>query len=102
IETADDMHRAADVLLQRGARAVLVKGGHRVGDANDLYADGERREWLQAEHIESTCTHGTGCSLSAAITAGLAHGQPLFDAVTGAKAFITEAIRHGYVVGKGH
>jgi hydroxymethylpyrimidine/phosphomethylpyrimidine kinase len=102
IESADDMQRAGEILLERGAKAVLVKGGHRIGDADDLYLDDERREWLRAEHIETTCTHGTGCSLSAATAAGLAHGMPLFDAVRNAKAFITEAIRHGYVVGKGN
>lgn len=102
IEGEDDMRRAADVLMQRGARAVLVKGGHRNTDANDLFVDAEREEWLREEHIVSTCTHGTGCSLSAAIAAGLALDLPLFDAVRNAKAFITEAIRHGYVVGRGH
>lgn len=102
IDSADDMLRAADVLMDRGARAALVKGGHRKADANDLYVDGERQEWLRAEHIVTTCTHGTGCSLSAAIAAGLALGMPLFEAVVNAKAFITEAIRHGYVVGRGH
>ena len=93
---------ATRLLLTRGARAVLVKGGHRIGDADDLFMDGERHEWLRAEHIESTCTHGTGCSLSAATAAGLALGMPLFEAVKNAKQFITEAIRHGYTVGKGH
>lgn len=102
IETSDDMLRAADVLLGRGAKAVLLKGGHRIGDADDLYLDGERQEWLRAEHIESTCTHGTGCSLSAATAAGLALGMPLFEAIQNAKVFITEAIRHGYVIGQGH
>lgn len=102
IDSRDDMLHAADTLLARGANAVLLKGGHRIGDADDLFMDGERQEWLHAEHIESTCTHGTGCSLSAATTAGLAHGMPLFDAVRNAKTFITEAIRHGYVVGRGH
>lgn len=102
IETKDDMLRAANVLLDRGANAVLVKGGHRMGDADDLFMDAERQEWLRAEHIDSTCTHGTGCTLSAATAAGLSLGMPLFDAVRNAKSFITEAIRNGYVVGKGH
>ncbi len=102
IDSREDMLRAADALLSRGANAVLVKGGHRIGDADDLYMDAERQEWLRAEHIESTCTHGTGCSLSAATVAGLALGLPLFAAVQNAKSFITEAIRHGYRVGKGH
>jgi hydroxymethylpyrimidine/phosphomethylpyrimidine kinase len=102
IESSDDMRRAASVLLERGAKAVLVKGGHRIGDADDLFVDAERESWLRAEHIQTTCTHGTGCSLSAATAAGLALGMPLFEAVQNAKAFITEAIGHGYVVGRGH
>lgn len=102
IETSDDMRRAAATLLERGANAVLVKGGHRVDDANDLFMDHNEEVWLFGEHIESTCTHGTGCSLSAATAAGLAKGQPLLEAVRGAKVFVTEGIRRGYVVGKGH
>ena len=102
VANADDMLRAAEILMERGANAVLVKGGHREQDSDDLYVDAERREWLRAPHIDSTCTHGTGCSLSAAIAAGLAHGLPLFEAVQNAKEFVTEAIRHGYVVGRGH
>lgn len=102
IETADDMRRAGQVLLERGANAVLVKGGHRVGDANDLFLDGNQEVWLTGEHIESTCTHGTGCSLSAATAAGLAKGLPLLEAVRQAKAFVAEGIRQGYTVGRGH
>lgn len=102
IDSADDMRHAGKLLLERGARAVLVKGGHRIGDANDLFISTDEEAWLRGEHIETTCTHGTGCSLSAAIAAGLARGLPLLDAVKAAKAFVTEGIRHGYVVGKGH
>ena len=102
IASADDMLRAAHILLERGARAVLVKGGHSIGDANDLYLTADDEVWLYGEHIETTCTHGTGCSLSAATAAGLALGMPLLDAVRQAKQFVTEGIRSGYVVGKGH
>ena len=102
ISTPDDMRRAGEVLLHRGAKAVLVKGGHRVGDANDLFLAGGDAVWLPGEHIETTCTHGTGCSLSAATAAGLAKGMTLLDAVKAAKTFVTEGIRHGYVVGTGH
>ena len=102
IQSADDMRRAGSRLLERGARAVLVKGGHRIGDADDLFMSPDREAWLRGEHIETTCTHGTGCSLSAAIAAGLAKGLSLLDAVTAAKAFVSQGIRHGYVVGKGH
>jgi hydroxymethylpyrimidine/phosphomethylpyrimidine kinase len=102
INSRDDMRAAGKVLLERGANAVLVKGGHRIGDADDLFMSPDQEVWLAGEHIETTCTHGTGCSLSAATAAGLARGLPLLQAVREAKAFVTEGIRHGYVVGKGH
>lgn len=102
IQTRDDMRRAGSALLERGANAVLVKGGHRIGDADDLFISHDDEAWLRGEHIETTCTHGTGCSLSAATAAGLAKGLPLLQAVRDAKEFVAEGIRHGYVVGKGH
>lgn len=102
LENDDDMRRAAEVLLGRGARAVLVKGGHRTDSADDLFSDGLVEHWFRAPHIESRCTHGTGCSLSAAIAAGLAKDLPLIEAVAEAKAFVNAGIAAGYVVGAGH
>jgi hydroxymethylpyrimidine/phosphomethylpyrimidine kinase len=103
VETRDDMRRAADAILQLGARAVLVKGGHLEEGrrADDLFADGEREEWLTGERIDTPNTHGTGCVLSAAITAHLAKGSDLLDAVRAGKAFVTEAIRHALAIGHG-
>jgi hydroxymethylpyrimidine kinase/phosphomethylpyrimidine kinase len=98
----NDMERAARAILDLGARAVLVKGGHlEGGPAADLYADGERAEWLESERLESPHTHGTGCVLSAAITAHLARGDSVFEAVRAGKAFVTEAIRHALAIGQG-
>ena len=76
---------------------LLLKGGHLDGDADDLLvlrgAEGSiTKEWLPGERIAGDPVHGTGCALSAAITAGLAQGQPLRDAVIEARAFIREAI----------
>jgi hydroxymethylpyrimidine/phosphomethylpyrimidine kinase len=102
IDSSDDMRRAGNILLERGASAVLVKGGHSIGNADDLFMTTSDEIWLRGVHIETTCTHGTGCSLSAATAAGLARGMSLIDAVRQAKHFVTEGIRHGYVVGKGH
>ena len=85
-----------------GPRAVVVKGGHLEGDAVDVFWDGERLEDLPAPRIETRNTHGTGCTYSAAIAARLALGEPLLDAVRGAKAYLTEAIRRSYSVGRGH
>lgn len=101
IEDDDDMRRSAEVLLERGARAVLVKGGHRTDSADDLFADGSQEVWLRAEHIDTYHTHGTGCSLSAAIAAGLARGLPLGEAIERGKSFVFAGLQHGYPVGEG-
>ena len=97
-----DMQEAATAILDLGAGAVLVKGGHLEGDADDLLA--ERRgglEWIRGERIDTRHTHGTGCVLSAAIAAHLARGAPLAVAVRAGKEFVTEAIRRGLAIGRG-
>ena len=102
VDTRDDMRRAAGAILKLGPRAVLVKGGHLEGDrATDLFLDGDVEEWIDAERIDTPHTHGTGCTLSAAITAHLARGASLADAVRAGKAFVTEAIRHALPIGEG-
>jgi hydroxymethylpyrimidine/phosphomethylpyrimidine kinase len=96
------MRRAASAILDLGAGAVLVKGGHLRGDrADDLFADGRREEWISAERIDTPHTHGTGCILSAAVAAHLARGEGLWEAVRKGKEFVTEAIRHGLAIGNG-
>ncbi|HEY1207367.1 MAG: bifunctional hydroxymethylpyrimidine kinase/phosphomethylpyrimidine kinase [Bryobacteraceae bacterium] len=95
------MREAAARLCAMGARAALVKGGHLEGAATDvLYADGVWREFT-APRIVTRHTHGTGCTYSAAITAGLARGDRLEDAVARAKTFITAAIRTAPGLGRG-
>ena len=103
VESRDDMRRAAQAILALGPRSVLVKGGHLEGAsiAADLYADGQREEWVEAERIATPHTHGTGCTLSAAITARLAIGDELLEAVRAGKAFVTQAIRHALALGEG-
>jgi hydroxymethylpyrimidine/phosphomethylpyrimidine kinase len=101
ITTLDEMRAAARELQSMGPRAVLVKGGHLEGEAVDVFFDGHRLEELSVPRIPTTNTHGTGCTLSAAIAARLARGEALLDAVRGAKAFVTEAIRGSYQVGRG-
>jgi len=105
VETRDDMRRAAGAMLAAGARAVLVKGGHlQDGGENaaaDLFVDGEVEEWLIEPRIATPHTHGTGCTLSAAIAAYLARGEGLLRAVRAGKAFVTEAIRHSMALGHG-
>ena len=102
VETDAQMEAAGRILLSMGAGAVVVKGGHREGNANDLYLDADRLEWLESERIATRCTHGTGCTFSAAITAGLARGLTTWDAVQQAKRYLTEALRAGYEVGQGY
>jgi hydroxymethylpyrimidine/phosphomethylpyrimidine kinase len=103
VETRDEMRAAAERILASGARAVLVKGGHLqgAGEAADLFVDGTTEEWFRAPRIDTPHTHGTGCTLSAAIAAHLARGDPLREAVRAGKAFVTEAIRRALPLGQG-
>ena len=103
VETRDQMRRAADAILALGAGAVLVKGGHLEDPArsDDLFVGSSGEGWLEGGRIDTPNTHGTGCTLSAAIAARLALGDDVPDAVRAAKAFVTEAIRHALTLGGG-
>jgi hydroxymethylpyrimidine/phosphomethylpyrimidine kinase len=101
IESDADVRQAARDIQAMGARHVVVKGGHRVGDAVDVLFDGRDFREYRSERLDTPHTHGTGCTLSAAIAAGLAKGLPVDQAVGEAKAYLTEAIRHGEPVGRG-
>jgi hydroxymethylpyrimidine/phosphomethylpyrimidine kinase len=97
-----DMEAAGRAILELGPSAVLVKGGHlEGGDATDLLISAEGVEAIEGERIDTPHTHGTGCVLSAAITAQLARGDDLGDAVREGKAFVTEAIRRHLEIGQG-
>jgi hydroxymethylpyrimidine/phosphomethylpyrimidine kinase len=99
----DDMRRAADALLARGAKAVMVKGGHVAGDTlRDLVVTGSDSFILEAQRIETRHTHGTGCTLASAIAAGLAQGMMLKPAIERAHAFVQQAIRTAPGLGAGH
>lgn len=101
VKTVADARDAARRLAALGPKAVLVKGGHLEGDAVDvLFHDGLVTEF-RAPRVDSTHTHGTGCTYAAAITAWLARGLELPDAVTRAKAWLTETIRTPPGVGHG-
>ena len=97
-----DIEGAARHIIALGARAVVIKGGHRQGPAVDLFFDGKKMHALSAPRIRTKNTHGTGCTFSAAIAAGLAKGENLDSAVRSAKKYITAAIRAGFRVGAGH
>ena len=95
------MRRAARELCELGPRGVLVKGGHLEESATDiLYYEGRWHEF-PTERIDTRHTHGTGCTYSAAIAAGLARGMSLLEAVTKAKRYVTEAIRTNPGLGHG-
>jgi len=101
IGSPGEMRAAARRLQEMGAGAVLVKGGHLEGDAVDILFDGAAFREFAAPRVITRHTHGTGCTYSAAITAGLARGLALGDAVGRAKEFITEAIRTNPGLGRG-
>jgi len=96
-----DMEEAARRILDLGAAAVLVKGGHLDGDAIDLLCTRHEVHRYSSARIETQHTHGTGCTYSAAITAGLAQGLALPQAVERAKRFITLAIQSSPGLGHG-
>ena len=103
IHTLDDMQTAAQKIHKLGARSVLVKGGGMTDDlkAVDVWFDGDRLEVLQTETINTKHTHGTGCTLSAAIAANLALGKPQFESVLTAKNYVTEALKYALAIGQG-
>jgi len=102
IAGVEEMKKAAALLKETGAAYVLVKGGHLEGDAVDVLYDGDQFTELRGPRIESANTHGTGCTLSAAIAAHLALGDDVPAAVQKAKDYVTGAIRNGLALGKGH
>jgi hydroxymethylpyrimidine kinase/phosphomethylpyrimidine kinase len=101
VRDAAEMRVAAGALIELGARAALVKGGHLAGDAVDVFHDGHELRELTASRIACGAVHGTGCALSAAIAAQLAAGRELTDAVGDAKRFVTRAIAGALAIGRG-
>ena len=112
IESKDDMERAgvnAALETARAAKrigdtygcAVLLKGGHRVNDANDLLYAGGEMQWFEGKRIDNPNTHGTGCTLSSAIASNLAKGYSLSESVARAKEYISGALSAMLDLGKG-
>ncbi len=101
VASLSDMRDAASVLVERGASAVLVKGGHLHDGAVDVLLDGAGFEEFAAERLEIGPVHGTGCALSAAIAAGLARGTPLRESIGAAKRFVHDALRSSVAIGSG-
>lgn len=100
IKDVNGMKAAAQKLMEQGARAVIVTGGH-LEKPTDVLCDGGEPLTFGGDHVRSENTHGSGCTFSSAIAAQLACGQQLPEAVILAKAYVTKAIEKAYAVGKG-
>jgi len=102
VDSLESMRRAARRLVELGSRAALVKGGHLAGSPIDVLFDGRSFHEFVGVRVATAHTHGTGCTYSAAIVAGLAAGSSLVDAIAGAKSFINNAITSAPGLGHGH
>jgi hydroxymethylpyrimidine/phosphomethylpyrimidine kinase len=102
LRTSEDIEEAARRIVKIGAQSVVIKGGHRLGPAVDLFYNGRNFSALYAPRIRTQNTHGTGCTLSAAIAAYLAKGESVENAVALAKKFVTAAIKASFTIGAGH
>ena len=108
ITTLEQMEEAAKIIHGKGAKNVFIKGGAKLkgvvapnaAKAVDIFYDGEGFELLEEDLVNTTWTHGAGCTTSAAIAAGLARGLPLRDAVILAKKFITASLKAGFALNK--
>lgn len=107
VETLDGQRRAAERLLEAGAKAALVKGGHVAAYADeevmvDVLATEDGEHFFDVERIETNSTHGTGCTLASGIACGLARGLELVDAVALSSAYLSRALRAAPGLGGGH
>ena len=104
VESMEAMREAARAIHHLGPAHVVVKGGHLGGDqeAVDILFDGDDFVELRRPRIDTPHTHGTGCTFASAIAAGLATGLDVVGAVAQAKMLVTEAVRHGLPLGRGH
>jgi hydroxymethylpyrimidine kinase/phosphomethylpyrimidine kinase len=98
---ADSLARAAERLIALGARAVLAKGGHLEGEPIDILIDERGEQRFSGNRIVTECTRGTGCTLSAAITAGIARGESLSAAIIAARSLLRRAMERATPIGQG-
>lgn len=101
INTVEDMKKAGKVILNLGPKYVLMKGGHLEGDCVDVLIGEDLFEIFKCERVNRKNTHGTGCTMSSAITSHLALGYDIVESVKLSKDYITEAIRHSFDIGHG-
>ena len=101
ISSKRDMLKAAKRIYEKIDTAVLIKGGHLLGDATDLLLTEDAEKWFSAERVNNPNTHGTGCTLSSAIACNLAMGCSLEESIKNAKEYLSGAIKAGLDLGKG-
>ena len=101
ISSPKDMEKAAKVINRKLGCSVLLKGGHKMNDANDYLFDGKQGVWFEGQKINNPNTHGTGCTLSSAIASNLAKGFDLTESVDRAKRYISGALNAMLDLGKG-
>ena len=103
VRNIDDQRRAGEALLARGARAVLMKGGHMAGErVVDILMTPQGDTLFEGERIDTRHTHGTGCTLASACAAGLAQGMTLEASVARAWSYVHQALLHAPGLGEGH
>ena len=101
ISSEDDMKKAATIIQSMGAENVLLKGGHRCNNANDILLYKDKFITIPGNRIETKNTHGTGCTLSSAIASYLAKGFGIEKSVSLSKEYITKAIENSFPIGEG-
>ena len=97
-----DMEKAAAIILEKGAKGVLLKGGHLAQTADDYLLTRDGGKWFDGPRYDNPNTHGTGCSLSSSLAADLASGMTMEQAVREAKDYVALGIKNGLPVGHGH
>lgn len=102
VQNEMEMERAARFLSEQSGVAVLLKGGHLTGRADDLLYEGREAHWLSGERVSNPNTHGTGCTLSSAIACHLAQGEDLLESVRQAKCYLIGTLKAGLNLGKGN
>ncbi|MDR1782075.1 MAG: bifunctional hydroxymethylpyrimidine kinase/phosphomethylpyrimidine kinase [Bacilli bacterium] len=101
IVNSDDMLKAAKIIYHKYHCNVLIKGGHSILDATDLLYENNKAIWIQGKRIANSNTHGTGCTLSSAITCQIAAGNNLEESVIKAKDYISKCLKANLDLGKG-
>ena len=102
ISSVTDLEAAAKKIVAMGCKAIVIKGGHAIGNALDVLYDGEKIYHFETKRIDTKNTHGTGCTLSSAIASQLAKGLSIPEAVQKSKEYVTTAIEHSLAIGHGN